>query len=251
MKDNVILIMGATSMIGQACARLFAQQRMKLMLVARDQQKLNKLVNELTGEIDFCVADIGIQDGVKTVINKTMKSFHRIDAVIYNVAIYPWKRIDEINLTEWNQTLNTNLTGAFLTTQACFSVMKEQRGGNILFMSSIAGEIIGLPYMSAYATTKAAINGFMRTAAIEFAPYNIKVNSISPGKIYDANTMSEDEYKIKVAPIPLQRFIEPEDIANMAMFLLTDKAKNITGQNFIIDGGQSVVGENDHVQKID
>ncbi len=165
------------------------------------------------------------------------------------MACYPWKLISELSLIEWQQTLDTNLTSAFLTTQACFSVMKKQPAGNIIFISSIAGEIIGLPHMSSYATTKAGINGLMRTAAIEFAPYNIKVNSISPGKMYDSQNLEEKDFKNKIAPIPLQRFIDPKNIADMALFLI-EKGENITGQNFIIDGGQSIVGENSHVQKI-
>lgn len=250
IKDKVTLIVGATSMIGQACAHLFAQEGRKLMLAARNEHELNKLAKELPGEVGYCVADICIEESVKSIISKTLKTFHRIDAVILNVAIYPWRQINELDLAEWNQTLNTNLTGPFLITQACFSVMKKQQAGNIIFISSIAGEIIGLPYMAAYAASKAGINGFMRTAALEFAPYNINVNSISPGKVYDPNQLSDDEQKIKIAPIPLQRFIEPQDIANMALFLLSDKAKNITGQNFIIDGGQSIIGENAHIQKM-
>lgn len=250
MNDKVILIVGATSMIGRACALLCAQQGMKLMLVARDQHKLENLVSELSGQVEYCVGDVCSEEDIKSFVDKTIKSFHRIDTVILNVAIYPWKTIDELDLTEWNKTLNINLTGSFLTAQACFRVMKKQQAGNIIFISSIAGETIGLPYMAAYAASKAGLNGLMRTAAIEFAPYNINVNCISPGKTYDPGTLSEKERKIKLAPIPLQRLIEPEDIANMALFLLANKAKNITGQNFIIDGGQSILGENAHVQEM-
>lgn len=240
MKDNVVLILGATSMIGDACARLFSQYGMKLMLVAKDENKLRKLAHELNENVEFCIADLSSSDQINLIVNKTLKSFNRIDTVIHNVAIYPWKKIDELSLAEWNNTLNINLTSAFLATQSVFSVMKKQRVGNIIFMSSIAGEKIGLPDMSAYSASKAGLNGFMRTAALEFAPYNVNVNSISPGRMYDASTLTQNELEKKLAPIPLQRFIKPSDIANMAMFLLSDKAINITGQNFIIDGGQTI-----------
>lgn len=248
MKDKIVLITGVTSMIGKACAHLFSQKGMKLILVGRSANKLENLAKDLTGHFELCVTDMCSEAAVQSMIEKTMASFHRIDAVIHNVAIYPWKSIAELTLSEWQKTMDTNLTGAFLTTKACAQIMQKQQTGKFIFISSIAGETIGLPYMSAYATSKAGMNGFMRTAAIEFAPYNINVNSISPGKIWEAHSLSEEEKRLKLSPVPLKRFVQPIDVAEMALFLLSDKAKNITGQNFIIDGGQSVLGEDDHAR---
>jgi len=247
MKDKVVLVIGATSMIGMSVAKLFAQHGMKLMLVGRNHKKLSALVDELAGEVEFCVADVSIPKDIELVINKTLKLFKRIDAVIINTAIYPWKKIEELELADWNNALAVNLTAPFLIGKACYASMKKLKSGSIIFISSIVGEIIGLPHMAAYASSKAAVNGFMRTAAIEFAPSNITVNSISPGKMYDISTMTNAEIKARLAPIPLQRFIEPDDIANMALFLISTPARNITGQNFIIDGGQSILGENGHL----
>lgn len=246
MRDKVVLITGATSMIGQACAHFFLQKGMKVMLASRSADKLENFAKTLTGHFDLCVVDICSEADVHSMVEQTMTSFHHIDAVIHNIAIYPWKLINDLDLSDWKQTLDTNLTGAFLTTKACAPIMQKQREGKFVFMSSLAGESIGLPYMSAYAASKAGMNGFMRTAAIEFAPYNINVNSISAGKIFDPQSLTEDQKRHKLSPIPLKRFIEPMDMAEMALFLLSDKAKNITGQNFIIDGGQSVLGEDAH-----
>lgn len=247
MKDRVVLIVGATSMIGQACAHLLTEKGMKLMLSAHSVNKLKNLTKTLTGHFEQCVTNICSQGDVESMLERTMSVFHRIDAVIYNAAIYPQKSIHELKLSEWKETIDTNLTGAFLTTKACARVMQKQREGKLIFISSIAGETIGLPYMSAYAASKAALNGFMRTAAVELASYNINVNSISPGKVFDPHTLSPEEKRAKLSPIPLKRFIQPSDIAEMALFLLSDQAKNITGQNFIIDGGQSILGEDAHI----
>jgi len=246
MKDKVVLIAGATSMIGTACAQLFTKHGMKVMLAGRCAHKLDNLAKTLKGRFELCVTDFCLAESVQSMIDQTISSFGRIDAVIYNVAVYPWKSIAELELVDWKETLNTNLTGAFLTTKSCSEIMRKQRGGKIVFISSSAGEIVGLPNMSAYAASKAGMNGLMRTAAIEFAPYNINVNSISPGKVYDPQTMNEEERRLKLSPVPLKRFIDPMDIAEMALFLISDKAKNITGQNFIIDGGQSILGEDAH-----
>ena len=97
--------------------------------------------------------------------------------------------------------------------------------------------------MSAYATSKAGLKGFMRALSLELAPFNINVNSISPGKTFDPSTLSQEEIEKKTASIPLRRFIEPVDIACLAKFLISDQAKNITGQDFIVDGGQSILGD--------
>lgn len=247
MMKKVVLVIGATSMIGTAVAKLFSGHEIKLMLVGRDHEKLCKLSASLTGETEFCVADVSVPEEIEAMISKTLKVFRRIDAIIINTAIYPWKTIEELGLAEWNQTLAVNLTAPFLLAKASYDSMKSLGSGNIIFISSIAGEQIGLPHMAAYASSKAAINGFMRTAAIEFAPSNIKVNSISPGKVFDSSIMTDAERKVKLAPVPLQRFIEPDDIAKMALFLISEAANSITGQNFIIDGGQSILGENGHL----
>ena len=139
--------------------------------------------------------------------------------------------------------MDTNLTGAFLLTKYCIPSMKKRGFGKFVFISSIAGESIGLPNMSAYATSKSGLNGFMRTAALELAPFNINVNSISPGKIYDPSALSQEEMETKTSSIPFKRFVEPTDIAHMAEFLISERSKNITGQNFAIDGGQSILGD--------
>lgn len=101
--------------------------------------------------------------------------------------------------------------------------------------------------MFAYAVSKAGLNGFMRTAAVGFSKYNINVNSVSPGKIYDEKTLTQEECREKLRPIPLRRFVKPVDVAQMALFLVSEKADNITGQNFVIDGGQSILGEESHI----
>ncbi len=101
MNDKVVLIVGATSMIGRACAHLFSQQGMKLMLVAQDKNKLDNLVKELTAQVESCIADICVEADVKSIISKTIKSFQRIDGVMQNVAVYPWKPIDELELIDW------------------------------------------------------------------------------------------------------------------------------------------------------
>jgi 3-oxoacyl-[acyl-carrier protein] reductase len=247
MKDKVVVITGATSMIGRACAQLFSKQEMKLMLVGRSLEKLKEMASNLPGTVEIAAVDSCSEKEIKAMLQRTISLLGHIDAVIQNVAIYPWKCIEELTLEEWQKTLNTNLTSAFLTTQGAFNEMKHKKRGKFVLMSSIAGESMGLPHMAAYSASKSGLNGFMRTAAIEFSKHNINVNSISPGKMYDEQDLTKEEVKEKLRPVPLQRFIKPIDVAQMALFLISEKANNITGQNFIVDGGQSILGEESHI----
>lgn len=245
MKKQVILIVGATSAIGQATAHILADKQ--LILVGRDRNKLESLLQKLNVSADIYVANIASEIEISSCINQVLKTYSKIDAVIYNTAIYPINDVESLSHKAWHDTMNINLSGAFSVAKACIPIMKKQKSGRFVFISSTAGEIIGLPGQAAYATSKAGLNGLMRTLAIELAPYKINVNSISPGKVFDKSTLSPDEIAHKLRPIPLGRFIEPEDIAYMAQFLISETGKNITGQNFIIDGGQSILGEDSYV----
>lgn len=228
-------------MIGRAAAHLFASKGMKLMLLGHSQDKLDAL--DLPSQVAKTrTLDITDEDEVQSAIDEAEAHFGRIDCVLQNVAIYPWKLMTELSLEEWEETLRTNLTGPFLTTRACSKVMRKQKGGRILFVSSVGGDPYGIPYMSAYAATKSGLNGFMRSVALELAQDNILVNSISPGKIYDPITLSDEEIQEKTKDIPLKKFQTPEDVAELGLFLFSDKANSITGQNYVVDGGYTIRG---------
>lgn len=186
------------------------------------------------------ILDFSSESEIFSTLEKIQEEYGIIDALIYNIALYPWKSISSLTLKEWQETLNLTLTGAFLATKACLEGMKKQHFEKLVFLSSVAGENLGLPNMSAYTASKSGLNGFMRTAALELAHFNINVNSISPGKVYDPSQLTKEEIFEKIQSIPLKRFITPDDIAHMVEFLLSANAQNITGQNFIIDGGQCV-----------
>ena len=253
MLPQVIIIVGATSMIGRSCFDVLSKSNHQMVLVGKSSEKLNKMVASQTTKTPpklFCT-DLCDEKSVNSIISKTIEEFGRIDAIIYNVSIYPWKKIEDLSYEEWQQTITTNLSGAFLITKSCIPHMKEKRQGKIIYLSSIAGEQMGLPFMSGYSSSKAGLNGLMRTAAIELAPFNINVNCISPGKIYDSSTLSDKEIEDKTKPIPLNRFVKPQDVASMVSYLLSTNASNITGQNFIIDGGQTILGEESHLSTSD
>lgn len=238
---KIILIAGATSMIGRACIETLDQEQNTLILMGRDGAALKEISKNIKNKHHILAHDLSSHAGTAELVRNLVKKYGRIDALIYNIAIYPWKKMEELTSQEWEQTLNINLSGAFALTQAAIHSFKEQRQGKIIYISSLAGEIKGLPHMSAYGATKAGLNGLMRTCALELAPFNINVNSISPGKVYDHTTLTKEQVTEKLEIVPLKRFIDPLDIAHMVEFLISKKAQNITGQNFIVDGGQSIV----------
>ncbi len=242
MEKKIILIAGATSMIGNALLKILDQEDNALILLGRNSEKLHLLANEIKTISEIYVTDFASEASIFHTVEEILKKYNRIDDLIYNIAIYPWKTIENLSSQEYRQTLEVNLTSAFLLTKACIPTMKKYNSGKIIYISSIAGENIGLPNMAAYSASKAGLNGLMRTCALELAEFNINVNSISPGKIYDSIHLNSNEIAEKLRSLPLGRFIDPLDIAHMVAFLISDKAKNITGQNFIIDGGQSVLG---------
>lgn len=240
MHEQVVLIFGATSMIGSALAELYTKQSSHLLLIGRDRSKLEQLCASLPREVDFVATDLSIKKNIDYVVNEALAKFGRIDVAHINLATYPYERIDQLSVDAWQQSISIGLTAPFLILQALFPTMRKAKGGRVVIFSSIAGEKMGRISMSAYTACKAGLNGLMRTAALEGAADQILVNCISPGRMYDRRTMSDEEFHEKVSPIPLKEFIPPEEIAHLAYFLTSEKAKHITGQNFVVDGGQTI-----------
>ena len=158
-----------------------------------------------------------------------------------NAGIYPWTLIEEISAAEWDQVLGVNLRGTFLAARACLAPMKDRQYGRMVFTSSITGPRVSSPGHGHYSASKAGINGFIRAAAVEFAPHGITVNGIEPGNIATEAVRSErgEEYlRSMEAAVPLGRLGTPRDVANAALFLASDEAAYITGTTLIVDGGQ-------------
>lgn len=237
---QTILIAGATSMIGRACTKILDKEMNTLILLGQNASSLEELSKNIQTKNAIYVCDLSCSDQVKETIESVEKAHGTVGAFIHNVAIYPWKKIADLSQNDWEKTMRVNLGSAFSLTQALIPAFKKNRSGRIVYISSIAGEIMGLENMSVYSTSKAGLNGFMRTCALELAPFKVTVNAISPGKVYDQKTLTKKQIDEKLQNIPLKRFQDPLDIAYMAEFLISEKAQNITGQNFIIDGGQSI-----------
>jgi 3-oxoacyl-[acyl-carrier protein] reductase len=167
----------------------------------------------------------------------------RIDIAVANAAIYPNTPIAAISPFEWDDVMAVNLRGAFLLAKTCLPYFQRQRSGRIIFLSSITGTRVSSPGYAHYAASKAGVLGFMRTAALEFAPWNVTLNAVEPGNILTEGVVEHQPQSFvdaQRAAVPLRRLGTPQDVAHAVRFLASDEASYITGQSIVVDGGQTL-----------
>ena len=166
--------------------------------------------------------------------------FGSIDVLCANAGIFPASKIGEMSVAEFDEVMGINLRGTFLSVRACLPELTKTGRGRIVLTSSITGPNTGFPGWSHYGASKAGQLGFMRTAAIEFAPLGITINAVLPGNIATEGLLSlgADYAASMAAAIPMKRLGSVEDIANAALFFATEEAGYITGQTLVVDGGQ-------------
>jgi 3-oxoacyl-[acyl-carrier protein] reductase len=166
----------------------------------------------------------------------------RLDILVNNAGIEPQGSILDLHLDDWQRTLDVNLTGPFLTSRAAAALMRQQGGGVIVNIGSIAGRVAGLRNRAAYVAAKTGLVGFTRECAREFAEYNIRVNAVCPGVIITEMTAHLRQNEAMMArwldDIPQHRLGEPDDVAGVVVFLCSDGARYITGQAINVDGGK-------------
>jgi 3-oxoacyl-[acyl-carrier protein] reductase len=241
LDGRVAIVIGAAQGIGAAISERLSREGAQLVLADRNADRVAALAAGLdAGALPFG-ADLTRPDDMAALAAVTLDRFGRIDVLIQNAGIYPPSLIEDTSLEEWEAVLRVNLTGTFLATKACLPAMRAQRYGRIVFTSSITGPRVSSPGMAAYAASKAGINGFIRTAALECAPDGITVNGVEPGNIMTeglAAGRSDDFVAGMVASIPMGRIGQPMDVAHAVLFLASEEAAFITGTTIIVDGGQ-------------
>lgn len=234
---------GASGGIGSAIAKSFAREGAHLALLEH-KQSLSGLMDELKSvgvQAKSYRADMTSVTEMQQCVKNVVADFARIDILVNNAGITADNLLLLMKEQEWDSVLNTNLKSMFVTTKCVARQMLKQQDGRVINISSVSG-ITGNAGQSNYAAAKAGIIGFSKSVARELASRNIRVNVVAPGFI--ATKMTEplpDEVKEKVkAEIPLKRFGEPSDVAEMCAYLASEKAAYITGQVFVVDGGISL-----------
>lgn len=257
---KTVLISGGSRGIGKACARLFARNDYKVIICSKNQNNLEKARSELNNiftDISVYRCDVSDSARVRLTVNNIYKEFSGIDVLINSAGISKLNRLeenDEENYQKWHEHLNVNLSGAYYFSREIFLKMKEQnKPGRIINISSVYGLIGGEGY-SAYCATKHGLIGMTKSMALEMAPYNITVNAICPGWVEDTDMFEKDmqdlsdTYNIdkdllieeEKNAVPLKSFLKSEEIADLALYLASEAAKNISGQAINISGGLAV-----------
>jgi 3-oxoacyl-[acyl-carrier protein] reductase len=241
-KEKVAVITGGSRGIGRACALYFAKNGADIAFTYnKSKEKAEKLKAEIENFGRKCLAvqlDIGDYDKCKDFSENVIDQFNKADILINNAGITKDKALMMMGKADWNEVINTNLTGAFNVTKNFIITFMKQKQGNVINITSLSG-IIGLPRQANYSASKGGMIAFTRSLANEVAQFNIRVNAIAPGFINTdmIKELKEDYVKAILPEIPLGRFGQAEEVAKVAGFLASERSGYITGQIVRIDGG--------------
>ena len=240
-EGRVALVTGASQGIGHACALALARHGASVAAVARNQQKLDELVQHITatgGKAAAFVIDVVDEEQIKTGIKAALGQFGKIDILVNNAGITRDQLLMRMKRADWDAVLNTNLTSAYLTIQQVIGSMLKQRWGRIINITSVFGQT-GQAGQANYAASKAGLIGLTMAMAREVASRNITCNAVAPGFIETSMTavLGEDFKQNALKMIPLGRVGMPDDIANAVCFLASEEASYITGHVLNVNGG--------------
>jgi NAD(P)-dependent dehydrogenase (short-subunit alcohol dehydrogenase family) len=249
LSGKIALVTGGASVpgLGSATAIRFAQEGATVFVTDLDgagAQKVAQAICAAGGAATGLMHDVTSQDDWDRVFSAIEAAHGRLDVLVNNAGIAVLKMFAELSWEDWQRQNSVNLDSVFHGTARAVSLMRRTgTQGSIINISSIGG-IVGVPACSAYAAAKGGVRMFSRTVAIECARENIRVNSVHPGMIMTnmmggAQTDNADNYDGLTESIPMGRLGDPDDIANMNLFLASDEARYITGAEFVVDGGMT------------
>jgi 3-oxoacyl-[acyl-carrier protein] reductase len=243
LKNKTALVTGGSRGIGRACVQLLGKAGADVAFTYNTSEQLaNELCDEFSGsnKVRSFKVNTGNAEDIHNVIKLVENDFGKIDILVNNAGIWEKSEIEKLSLENWNRTININLTGSFLFTKYTVPIMKKNKFGRIINISSTAGQRGEASY-SHYAASKGGMIAFTKSIAGELGQYNITVNSVAPGWVKTDMTKnvfenkSEEEKIIK--EIPLRKIAAPEDVAGAVVFLASDLASHITGSIINVNGG--------------
>jgi len=243
LEGRSVIVTGASKGIGKGIARVFASKGARVLITARDLAQAEAAaagIRAKGGIASAVAADVSTVEGNTVMAEAAIARHGGIDILCCNAGVFPETKLAEMSVDDWNQVMDINLKGTFLSVHACLPGLKARGKGRIVLTSSITGPITGSPGWSHYGASKAGQLGFMRSAALELAPFNITVNAVLPGNILTEGVEGLGaEYIARMkSAIPAGRLGSVEDVAYAVLFLASEEAAYISGQTIVVDGGQ-------------
>ncbi|MDP1839449.1 MAG: SDR family oxidoreductase [Reyranella sp.] len=250
LNGKVAIVTGASSGIGRATARLFAQEGARVVVAARRQAELDALVKEIEasgGQAVAVAGDVKDEAHAKALVDAAIARFGGLDIAFNNAGIVgEMGPVSELSLAAWRDAIDTNLTSAFLGAKHQVPAMLARGRGSLIFTSSFVGYTVGMPGMVAYAASKAGQIGLVKGLAAEFGAKGIRANAILPGgtdtpaSITNAPGATPDVLAFVEGLHALKRMATPEEIAQSVLHLASDASSFVTGTAFLVDGGVSI-----------
>lgn len=241
--DQVIIITGGGSGIGQASSITFAKLGARVVVANRTLSKAEAVVQTIIADGGSALpiqVDVSQSPSVQNMVKVTIENYGRIDVLFNNAGISPSGRVTDISEQEWDECINIDLKSVFLTSKYTIPHM-QQRGGGVIINTAGTFGLRGAKGKSAYVAAKAGVINLSRAVALDYAPDNIRCNAICPGFVetpLTAGIPKEEVDNFLPRIQPLRGLIQAEEVAQMVVYLASDSAKMITGQTFVIDGGQ-------------
>ncbi len=241
-KGKTVVVTGGSRGIGKACCEIFAKNKANVVFTYNSSKDdAEALVVKLGANTLAVKADIRNYDECKAVLVKALEKFKGVDILVNNAGIIKDKALMMMTVEDWKDVIDTNLGGTFNMTRNFITTFLKQKSGCVINVSSVSG-IVGMPRQTNYSASKAGIIGFSKALAKEVTPYNIRVNVVCPGFIgTDMVNGLKDNIKEKIMMnIPSKRFGRVEEVAELVLYLASEKAAYITGEVIKIDGGLAI-----------
>ena len=241
LESKTVLVTGASSGIGRAAAIECSKMGAKVIITARNEERLAQTLSELNGEgHQMLLCDLNNEEA----IDKMVVELSEIHGLINNAGFTKILPVQFLSSEEINSVFQVNTFAPMILLQKLLKKKKLKKGASVVFTSSLAGMGICTVGNSMYSASKGAVSAFIRCVALELAPKNIRVNAVCPGMvdtgILDSGTLTKEQLDEDMKNYPLGRYGKPEDIAWAMIYLLSDASSWVTGDNLIIDGGVTI-----------
>lgn len=241
-QNKNVLVTGGSRGIGKSIAKTLSKNGYNVYICARNKEKLANVAIEIDAKGYFC-ADLTNKDECAQLIKKICDTAGSIDILVNNAGDYVYSPIEKTNFENIEKLINLNIKAPFILTKFAVENMKKNNWGRIINIGSISG-VVGEANASLYSMTKSSFSGFSKALALELATNNITVNTINPGWVETdlaENAINDSDFSLEeeIEMIPQKRFIQPNEIAELVLYLASENAKGMTGQNISLCAGLS------------